>query len=79
MMWGNGYGMTWWMWLAMGTGTLAFWVVIVLALRALLPGREKRDVTQRPDPLTLLKERLASGDVNPEEYEQRRRLIVDGH
>jgi putative membrane protein len=28
--------------------------------------------------LTLLKERLARGEVTPEEYEQRRRLIVDG-
>lgn len=79
MMWGDGYDMSWWMWLAMGTGTVAFWVVIVLAIRALLPGRENGDGPQRPDPLTLLKQRLAGGDLTPEEYEQRRRLIVDGH
>ena len=28
MMWG--YGMEWWMWLVMGSGALAFWLVIVL-------------------------------------------------
>ena len=37
MMWGNGAGMGWWMWLVMGGGALAFWVVIVLVIRALLP------------------------------------------
>ncbi len=79
MMWGNASGMTWWMWLAMGTATLAFWVVIALAIQALLPGRGSDRRYQRPDPLTLLKESLASGDVTPEEFEQRRRLMVDGH
>ena len=80
MMWGNGYGMGWGMWLVIGTGTLAFWLVIILAIRALLPGRARTNAgADRPDPLTLLKEGLARGDVTPEEYELRRRLIVDGH
>lgn len=78
MMWG--YGMEWWMWLVMGGGTLAFWLVIALVIRALLPGRDRMTAgADRPDPLTLLKEGLARGEVTPEEYEQRRRLIVDGH
>lgn len=80
MMWGNGFGMGWGMWLVMGGGTLAFWLVVVLAIRALLPGRDRTNPAgDRPDPLTLLKEGLARGEVTPEEYEQRRRLIVDGH
>ncbi|MDN5759869.1 MAG: SHOCT domain-containing protein [Tomitella sp.] len=80
MMWGNGYGMGWWMWLVMAAGTLAFWVVIVLAIRALLPGRDRQDTDAgRPDPLLLLKESLARGEISPEDFEQRRRLIVDGH
>lgn len=79
MMWVQGNGMTWWMLLAMGVGTLAFWVVIVLALRGLLPGQERPDEPPRPEPLALLNERLANGEVSPEEYEQRRRLLIDGH
>ncbi len=82
-MWGNGYGMGWgWgMWLLMGVGMIAFWVVVIFVIRALLPGRggSKDAAAARPDPLTLLKERLARGEITPEEYEQRRRLIVDGH
>lgn len=76
MMWGSGYQMGWWTWVVMGGGTLTFWVVVVLLVRSLLPAN--RD-TERPDPLTLLKERLAHGDLSPEDYEQRRRLLVDGH
>jgi len=81
MMWGNGYGMGWVMWMVMGVGTIAFWAVVVLVVRSLLPGRNPRQDTPaaRPEPLTLLKEGLARGEVTPEEYEQRRRLIVDGH
>ena len=79
MMWGEGY---WngWMWLVMGAGTLTFWVVVILVVRALLPTRGPQSgAPPRPDALTLLKERLARGEVTPEEYEQRRRLLVDGH
>ena len=79
MMWGEGY---WngWMWLLMGAGTLTFWVVAILVVRALLPNRgPQSSESQRSDALMLLKERLARGEVTPEEYEQRRRLLVDGH
>lgn len=79
MMWGTGFGMGWWMWLIMGAGTLAFWIAVLLLVRHLLPAGRARQGPERPQPLTLLKEGLARGDISPEEYEQRRRLIVDGH
>jgi putative membrane protein len=59
-------------------GTVAFWVVVVLVIRALLPSGGADRPTVPRDALSLLDERLARGDVTPEEYEQRRRLIVDG-
>ena len=40
MMWNHGCDM---MWLGMAAGVLAFWVIVVLAVRALFPG-------QRPYP-----------------------------
>ena len=80
MMWDYGHSMGWVMWLVMGLGVLGFWVVIALVVRALLPGRAARTgAPPGPDPLSVLKERLARGELTPEEYEQRRRLIVDGH
>lgn len=56
---------------------LLFWVVLILAAAALIkwlfgksstPNRS-RDKT----PLEILKERYARGELNPEEFEQRRR------
>ncbi|AKT50722.1 SHOCT domain-containing protein [Arsenicicoccus sp. oral taxon 190] len=77
MMWGNGYGMGWAMWLLMGGATLAFWLVVVLLIRSLLPNRGTSPIETRLGPLTLLKEGLARGELSPEEFEQRRRLIAD--
>jgi putative membrane protein len=79
MMWG--YPMGGGVWLAMGLGTLVFVGLIVLVVWALGPGRNARsEVTQAPsgsDALRLLDERLARGDIDPEDYTQRRRLLVD--
>jgi len=80
-MWNNGYGMGWGAWMVMGIGAIVFWAVVVWIIRSLLPGRNLRQdaAVTGPDPLALLKERLARGEVTPEEYEQRRRLLKDGH
>ena len=79
MMWGNGAGMGWWMWLVMGGGALGFWVVIVLVIRALLPAGRVRQESTRTDPLTLLKESLARGRIPGGGTTPCRRQIVDGH
>lgn len=83
MMWGYDYGMGWgWgMWLVMAAGMIAFWAIIVLVMRALWRGGrgENPAAAPRPDPLALLKEGLARGEISPEQYEQRRRILVDGH
>lgn len=78
-MWSSGFGIGPGMWLVMGLGTLAFWILVAVAVRALFPKRSGSPVQARPDPLTLLAERLAGGDISVAEYERRRRLIVDGH
>ncbi len=78
-MWSSGFGIGPGMWLVMGLGTLAFWILVVVAVRALFPKRPGSLVQAGPDPLTLLAERLAGGDISAAEYERRRRLLVDGH
>lgn len=79
MMWGNGFGMGPGTWIFMGLGMIGFWILVIVVVRALLPKRPDSTTTMGPDPLTLLAERLARGDISVEEFEQRRRLIVDGH
>ncbi len=79
MMWG--YPMGGGMWLGMGLGTLVFVGLIVLVVWALGSARNTRpDVTHAqsgPDAVRLLDERLARGDIDPEDYNQRRRLLAD--
>jgi putative membrane protein len=66
------------MWLVMTAFVLLFWVVVLLLIRAFLPVTRPGDQpAARPEPLTLLKERLARGEITPEEYEERRRILTD--
>ena len=78
MMWGNGYAMGWGMWLLIGLGTVGFWVLIAVVVRALMTGNT-RSSTGGSDPLQVLNDRLARGEIDIEEYQYRRRLIVNGH
>jgi len=73
MGWGDGYG-----WMGLGwVFMVLFWVLVVLGIVALLRwlglggtgGRE----TARKTPLELLQERYARGEIEREEYEQKRR------
>ena len=80
MMFNNGSGMGWVMWPVMGSGALAFWLVVIVVIRSLLPERSTKDSSApQTDPLTLLRESLARGEVSVEEYEQRRRILSDAH
>lgn len=77
-MWGNGSAMGWVMWLLMAMGTLGFWVLVAVVVCALMRGHVRQQATE-PDPLTVLGERLARGELDAAEYQYRRRLIIDGH
>lgn len=80
MMWGFGSGAGWMMWPIMAAAMIAFWVLVVLGIRALWRGgRRDEQVAGRVEPLTLLQECLARGEISPEQYEQRRRILADGH
>jgi putative membrane protein len=79
MMWG--YPMGWGMWLGMSVGMIVFVGLIVLVVWSLGSSRNTRpDLTNQPtgpDALRLLDERFARGDIDPDDYSQRRRLLVD--
>jgi putative membrane protein len=81
-MWGFGSGAGWVMWPIMAAAMVAFWAIVVFVIRALWRGSGRTNISEgasRPEPLTLLQEGLARGDISPEQYEQRRRILVDGH
>lgn len=68
--WGAGW------WILMAFMMVAFWglviVVIVWVVRALLAGRTGHGGV---DPVELLDRRLASGEISPEEYRERRVVL----
>ena len=65
---GDGSYMGWMM-----IGSFVFWAALVgLAIFAIV-----RLAPRGKDAVAILKERLARGEINPEEYHSRRNLILD--
>lgn len=74
MMWWNN-GMGWGGWVVMTLTMLAFWSLVVFGVVAIFRGdRENRtpQVPRERDPLQILDERFARGDIEGEEYRARR-------
>lgn len=79
--WGMGSGMGWFGMVAM----LAFWVLVVVAIVFLIRwlavssrvgGREARHLGMQEDSaLELLKKRYARGEIDKEEFEEKRKVL----
>lgn len=67
-----------WGWFAMSAGMILFWALIitvaVLLVRALNSPHEHTHAPAAPTPEDILRERLARGEIDEEEY--RRRLTA---
>jgi len=78
MGWYDGPG--WAGWTMMTLTMLAFWALLILGGRAiwksLRPGEQP---PSRSDAERLLDERLARGDIDQDDYTQRRTLLRSGH
>lgn len=76
----HGAGWGWGMWLLMILGTVAFWVAIGWFVRSVIqdrPRRETGDSAAGRDVLRILDERLARGEVAPDEYARVRALLTE--
>jgi putative membrane protein len=79
----NGYAMSGWGWLLMTLGMLGFWALVAVLALALLrrPGQpdQQRPTGQQPRPGAeeILAERLARGELDPEEYRQRPQTLQE--
>ena len=79
MGWGNhNYGMGWFG----GIFMILFWAVviagIVFAISYLTTGKVGPAERSAGDPLKILQERYARGEIDTEEYEERRRVLHNG-
>ena len=76
MMWYYG-GVGWLGWLGMGLSMIVFWgAVIFLVVWAVRSS--SHPAVGSSTALSILQERLAKGEITPEEYAQRKHLIQGG-
>jgi putative membrane protein len=79
----SGYAMSGWGWLLMTLGMLGFWALVAVVAVALLrrPGPPDQqplpDQQPRLNPEEVLAERLARGELDPEEYRQRLQALQE--
>ena len=71
-----------WGWVGVGlVHMLLFWGLIILAIVALMRFLSSSSKTDAGDaqitPLDILKERLARGEIDAEEFEERKRLLIE--
>lgn len=82
MMHGDGWGqMGWGGWIGM-TLMLIFWIAVVaLIITAIMragsrpPALPEQGPTRPDQSLTILRERLARGEITPDEYERTRQIL----
>jgi putative membrane protein len=79
----NGYAMSAWSWLLMSLGMLGFWALVAVLALALLrrPGQPHQqpqpDQQPRQNPEEVLAERLARGELDPDEHRQRLQTLQE--
>ena len=79
-MWGGGWGGMAFGFLMMIAFVAAIVVVVVLVMRALGSGHGGSARTTQPGktPLDILEERFARGEIDAQEFEERRRVLGEG-
>lgn len=92
MMFWYGGGWAWWQAILMWFGMIAFWAAVAWAVYLLLTGVRRLERPERPGlppspappgppagggPRRILDERLARGEIEPEEYRRLRDLLEE--
>ena len=73
------YGMDWWMWVLMILAILGFWALVAVVIRSVIqakPVAKESSSVPGPDPLRLLDERLARGEIDTQEYQHTRNVLT---
>ncbi|GIV57893.1 MAG: hypothetical protein KatS3mg042_0806 [Rhodothermaceae bacterium] len=66
-----------WMW-GMHWGWWIFWLLVVLVFVVLLRRATHEAPSRDESPLDILKKRYARGELTTEEYEERKKHLIDG-
>jgi putative membrane protein len=79
----NGYAMSGWGWLLMTLGVLGFWALVAVVAVALLRRPDQPHQQPQPDQQPppgaqeILAQRLARGELDPDEYRQRLQTLQE--
>ena len=75
----------WGGWFAMSVMMVAFWGIVIFAVVAMFRGSNKesgrtgrKDQVTQHDPMRLLDERFARGEIDTDEYHARQAVLHDG-
>jgi putative membrane protein len=71
-------GIGWGGWIVMSLVMVAFWALVILALVAIFRGSRDTGTTtgaSRRDPMEILDERFARGEIDTEEYHARQDVL----
>lgn len=75
-------GMGWGGWIAMSLVMVAFWALVVFAVVAIFRGTSSNtrsaDRPTNRDPMQILEERFARGEIDAEEYHTRAEVLRTG-
>ena len=71
MMWWGNAGWGWWGWLAMSLSMIAFWGLVIWGIVAVVRGLGPRSTQTGSSPEDILRERLARGEIDEDEYRRR--------
>jgi putative membrane protein len=82
MMFWYDHNVSGWGWFAMSTGMILFWALIitiaVLLFRALNHPQERTHTPAAPSPEDILRERLARGEIDEDDYRRRLNALHAG-
>ena len=81
MMWSYRDGPGWFGWVLMALGLLAFWALLVFGAVAVYRNLRRDGAGTRSageEPMRLLEERFARGEIDAEEFTRRRDLLRSG-
>lgn len=72
-------GMGWGGWIAMSLVMVVFWALVIVAVVAIFRGTSKDlgpgDRATRRDPMEILDERFARGEIDEDEYHARKEVL----
>lgn len=74
MMWWDG-NWSWAAWAAMTITMIGFWALVIWAVATFVRGNASAGPDRRRDPEEILAERFARGEINEDEFRDRRDLL----